>query len=373
MENMVGHADPYIHPAFWRDRKVLITGHTGFKGSWLSLWLLSMGACVSGYALPPATNPSLFQLAGIGNEMEHMTGDVRNLADLEKSLQSAAPEIVFHMAAQPIVRESYLHPVETYETNVMGTVNVLEAVRHRPSVRAVVVVTTDKCYENKEWVWGYRESDPMGGFDPYSSSKGCAELIVSAYRNSFFSGSGKDTPHMALASARAGNVIGGGDWAVDRLIPDILRSFSLGQPVCIRRPEAIRPWQYVLEPLCGYLRLAEDLCQDGGRFAESFNFGPRTEDVQSVGWIVRRMVELWGDGARYEIDMGDHPHEANFLKLDISKAHTFLHWSPIWDIRTALGHTVEWEKRRLSGENARDICLQQIQTYSNDLERISRL
>lgn len=367
---MVSRDGLFIDADFWRGKRVFVTGHTGFKGAWLTLWLHSMGAKVFGYALPPATEPSLYTLVGLDEVVTSTGGDIRELEALEQAMQDASPDVVFHLAAQAIVRESYISPVDTYATNLMGTVHLLEAVRHCPTVRAAVLITTDKCYENREWVWGYRESDPMGGFDPYSSSKGCAELAISAYRNSFFS-SGTDTsPCAAIASARAGNVIGGGDWAADRLIPDILRSFGAGIPVRIRRPDSVRPWQYVLEPLCGYLRLAQLLyAGDGFRLAQSFNFGPHTEDARDVGWIVRRMVELWGPGASYDIDNGAHPHEANYLRLDVAKAGQLLGWHPVWNIRTALGKTVDWEKRRLAGENVRSLCVSQIEEYQDDLER----
>jgi CDP-glucose 4,6-dehydratase len=285
-----------MKPSFWRGKRVFLTGHTGFKGSWLALWLKSLGAEVTGFALPPPTQPNLFEEAEVEDGLNSIIGDIRDFGTLQKSVHLASPEIVFHMAAQPLVRISYKYPIETYATNVMGTVHLLEAVRHTDSVKAIVNITTDKCYDNREWVWGYRENEPMGGFDPYSNSKGCAELASSAYRSSFFSKENYSQHGVALATVRAGNVIGGGDWALDRLIPDILAAFEQGEDVLIRNPHAIRPWQHVLEPLRGYLMLVERLIEDGPEYAEGWNFGPNDEDVQTVEQIVRRMAELWGGG-----------------------------------------------------------------------------
>ena len=347
-----------MNPSFWSDKKVFLTGHTGFKGSWLSLWLQQLGAEVTGYALPPPTNPSLFDVAHVAQGMTSIIGDIRDGATLTNAMRQAAPDIVIHMAAQPLVRRSYVDPVETYSTNVMGTVHLLEAVRQTPSVRAVVNVTTDKCYENKEWVWGYRESEPMGGFDPYSSSKGCAELVTSAYRRSFF-----QEKEIALASARAGNVIGGGDWAADRLIPDILRAFEKNQPVIIRNPYATRPWQHVLEPLSGYLTLAERLCTDGQACAEGWNFGPHDDDARPVRWIVEHLASSWGNGATWQLDGGEHPHEANYLKLDISKAKARLGWQPHWALQAALQASVHWHQQWLAGANMQEVTLGQINQY----------
>ena len=352
-----------VNPAFWRGRRVFLTGHTGFKGGWLSLWLQQLGAQVTGYALPAPTNPSLFEQARVAEGMNSVIGDIRDGGQLATAMRDAAPEIVIHMAAQPLVRRSYVDPVETYSTNVMGTVNLLEAVRQCPSVRAVVNVTTDKCYENKEWVWAYRENEPMGGYDPYSNSKGCAELVSSAYRNSFFNPEKYTEHRVALATARAGNVIGGGDWAADRLIPDILAAFARNKPVVIRSPHAIRPWQHVLEPLGGYLTLAEHLYRDGAAFAEAFNFGPRSDDTQAVEWIVGKLAALWGENASWQIDAGDHPHEATFLKLDISKAAHRLAWQPQMNLEQALRLTVDWARGLLRGEDLRTLTLTQITTY----------
>lgn len=340
-----------------------MTGHTGFKGSWLSLWLQSLGAELTGYALKPPTNPSLFEEAGVANGMHSIEGDTRDLSHLTRAMQDAKPEIVIHMAAQSLVRFSYQNPVETYATNVMGTVHMLEAVRAAPSVRAVVNITTDKCYENHEWVWGYRENDPMGGYDPYSNSKGCAELVSAAYRSSFFNTSDYLKHGVALATVRAGNVIGGGDWAQDRLIPDIVAAFEQGKPVHIRNPHSIRPWQHVLEPLRGYLILAEKLVEDGPAYAEAWNFGPNDEDAKPVGWIVEQMAARWGNGARWEVDAGEHPHETGYLKLDISKARSRLHWSPILRLEEALSLIVDWAQQRKTGANGRSLTQDQIKSY----------
>lgn len=358
---------------FWRGKRVFVTGHTGFKGAWLCTWLEHMGAQVTGFALDPPTTPNLFTLVSLSGRMKSVLGDVRNLPDLKSAMLQAAPEIVFHMAAQPLVRDSYKIPVETYSTNVMGTVHLLESVRHCDSVRAVVNVTTDKCYENREWHWGYRENEPMGGYDPYSSSKGCSELVTSAYRSSFFPTEAYSEHNVAIASARAGNVVGGGDWAVDRLVPDILRALMNGEPVRIRNPHAIRPWQHVLEPLSGYLLLAERLYAEGPRFAEGWNFGPGEEDARPVEWIVQRFCEAWGEGATYSVDDGNHPHEARYLKLDCSKAKNLLGWVPRWDLEQAVRSIVLWNKEYLRSENVYRLCLAQIDEYTNSqgVKRVS--
>ena len=355
-----------MNAAFWRDKKVFMTGHTGFKGSWLSLWLQQMGAEVTGYALLPPTSPSLFEVANVAQGMTSLIGDIRDAAALSKAMRDAAPDIVIHMAAQPLVRYSYAHPVETYSTNVMGTVHLLEAVRQTPSVRAVVNVTSDKCYDNKEWVWGYRENEPMGGFDPYSNSKGCAELVASAYRNSFFNPEKYSEHKVALASVRAGNVIGGGDWAADRLIPDILRAISDNKPVVIRSPHAIRPWQHVLEPLSGYLLLAQKLYEDGVTYAEGWNFGPNDEDAKPVQWIVEHLTQQWGEGASWRLDGGNHPHEAHYLKLDCSKAKMRLHWQPRWHLAHTLEMIVAWQRAWLAKQDMRRFTLQQIEQYQSE-------
>ena len=344
---------------FYGGKKVLLTGHTGFKGSWLSKILIMCGAKLTGYALDPPTDTSIFDILGLETEMNSVIGDIRDLEHLKKVFDEVEPEYVIHMAAQPIVRDSYERPVYTYETNVMGTVNVLEAARYAPQLKSVVIITTDKCYENREWEWGYRENEPMGGHDPYSNSKGCAELVVSAYRRSFFYTN--DTA--AVASARAGNVIGGGDWADDRLIPDILRAFEQQQPVIIRNPLSTRPWQHVLEPLSGYLVLAERLYNEGNAFAEGWNFGPKDDDCQPVQWILEKMVQFWGEGARYEWDKSEQPHEANFLKLDCSKAATRLKWHPQWRLADTLEKIVHWHRSWLQGADMQTRCLYEIKGY----------
>ena len=349
-----------VDPQFWQGRRVLLTGHTGFKGGWLSLWLQSMGTDLAGIALAPPTQPALFDAIRVADGMVHHVADIRDPAAVQALIAGFQPEIVLHMAAQPLVRQSYQQPVETYATNVMGTVHVLEAARHAGSVRAIVNVTTDKCYENREWVWGYREDEPMGGHDPYSNSKGCAELVCSAYRQSFLTQAG-----IALATARAGNVIGGGDWAADRLVPDILRAVTTGEPVRIRNPHATRPWQHVLEPLSGYLVLAQQLIERGGAVAEGWNFGPRDEDARPVGWIVEEVCRAWGDGAHWQLVGEDGPHEANFLKLDISKAKARLGWTPTWDLSRALHQTIDWHRAWLQGRDVRAISLAQIAAFQS--------
>ena len=351
-----------MNPEFWKNKNVLITGHTGFKGSWLSLWLQNLGANVSGYALPAPTQPSLFEVANVAEGMHSVEGDVRDLDGLKKMLKSCRPEIIIHMAAQALVRSSYDNPVETYATNVMGTVNLLEAVRHSDGVRVVLNITSDKCYDNQEWVWAYRENEPMGGHDPYSSSKGCAELVTKAYRESYFS---DGEQNCALASARAGNVIGGGDWATDRLIPDIIRAFTQSSTVVIRSPNAIRPWQHVLEPLNGYLTLVENLCEQGSEYAGGWNFGPAEQGAMPVEWIVAKMIEAWGEGASYELDTGTQVHEANYLKLDSSKARSLLGWAPKLDLSQALEWLTEWYKICRQGEDMHAYTLSQIHTYQN--------
>jgi CDP-glucose 4,6-dehydratase len=347
-----------VDPAFWAGKRVFLTGHTGFKGSWMALWLQRMGAEVTGFSLAPPTTPALFDVARVADGMMSIIGDIRDREMLEQALVSADPEIVIHMAAQPLVRASYDDPVGTYATNVMGTVHLLEAVRKASSVRACVVVTTDKCYENREWPWGYREDEAMGGYDPYSNSKGCAELVTSAYRRSFFK-DGKT----ALASGRAGNVIGGGDWADDRLVPDILRAVATGEPVSIRNPISIRPWQHVLEPVGGYLMLAQALWSTPETAAEAWNFGPRDDDAQPVQWIVERMCDAWGDGATWLHDENVQPHEARYLKLDISKARAGLRWTPRWSLAQALESIVAWHRAWLAGADMHQYCNTELERF----------
>ncbi|MCX6325447.1 MAG: CDP-glucose 4,6-dehydratase [Bacteroidia bacterium] len=348
---------------FYKGRKVFITGHTGFKGSWLSIFLHWLGADVYGYALKPHTIPSLYELAKVDQLVTSTVGDVRDYNFLLRTLKEVQPEVIIHMAAQAIVMESYKNPRETYEINVMGTVNLLDAVRQVESVKAILNITTDKCYENKEWHWGYRENEPMGGYDPYSNSKGCSELVTSSFRNSFFNSKEYKNHGVSLASARAGNVIGGGDWAENRLIPDFIRAIMHGEKLKIRSPYSIRPWQHVLEPLSGYLMLCEKLYTAGTAFAEGWNFGPDDSDAKNVEWITKKICELWGDGASFEIDTNPQPHEANYLKLDCSKAKAELGWAPKWDIETTLKYIVDWNKAWLNKENIRSVSEEQIEEY----------
>ncbi len=352
---------------FYRGKRVFITGHTGFKGSWLCIWLQRLGATVTGYALLPPTNPSLFELCRVDELVHSIIADVRDLNALKKAMHDARPEIVIHLAAQPLVRDSYKNPAETFAINVMGTVNLLESVRSCESVRAVVNVTTDKVYANQEWAWGYRENEPLGGFDPYSCSKACSDLITASYRASFFNPA---TPRPAnletsIATARAGNVIGGGDWGKDRLIPDCIQAFLKGESALLRNPGSIRPWQHVLEPLSGYLLLAQRLFQDGAPFADAWNFGPDDQDARDVSWVVARLCEKWGNGAAYAIDAGEHPHEASYLKLDCSRARALLDWCPVWNLDTALAAIVEWTVSYRDGADLRKVCLKQIEDYES--------
>lgn len=352
---------------FYAGKKVFITGHTGFKGSWLCLWLHSLGAEVTGYALKPPTDPSLCELCAVEKLVKSNIADVRDGAALTQAVLAAQPEIVIHMAAQPLVRDSYKIPVETYAINVMGTVNLLEAIRQCKTVKAVINVTTDKCYENKEWVWGYRENEPLGGYDPYSNSKACSELVTAAYRNSYFNPNDYAAHRVAVASARAGNVIGGGDWATDRLVPDCVRAILKGEKIVIRNPAAIRPWQHVLEPLSGYLMLAQKLYEEGPRYAEAWNFGPDDSDAKPVEWLVKSLCTKWGNGASSIIDKGQHPHEAHYLKLDCSKAKSELGWQPRWDLEKAMDSIAEWTRAYKEGKVVKDICLEQIEEYSNSI------
>lgn len=352
-----------MDPAFWKGKRVLMTGHTGFKGGWLSLWLHLLGAEVTGYALSPPTEPSFFETCDLGRRMHSIKGDVRDLGQLQSIYAQCQPELVVHMAAQPLVRLSYDDPVATYATNVMGSVHVLEAARHCKSIRGVLVITSDKCYENREWTWGYRENDPMGGYDPYAGSKGCAELVTASYRNSFFPPGAFSQHGVAVASARAGNVIGGGDWAQDRLVPDICRAAAAGVAVQIRNPEAIRPWQHVLDPLHGYICLLERMYKDGKPFAEGWNFGPADANCQPVSRILKEFEKIIGEGFRWSQDKGPHPHEAQYLKLDCSKARQFLGWQPVLDLPTALAWSLKWYQAYEEGRDMAAISEKQIQDY----------
>jgi len=347
----------------WDNRRVYLTGHTGFKGSWMALWLASLGAKVHGYALPPESQPNLFSVARVSECVEHEEGDIRNLAQMESSIAAFKPEVVFHMAAQPLVRRSYANPIETYSTNVMGTAHVLDIVRRVPSIRAVVIITSDKCYENRESLQGYREEDRLGGFDPYSNSKACAEMVTESYRNSYFPPTRFAEHKVAVASARAGNVIGGGDWAQDRLIPDLVRGFLSGNPVAIRNPAAIRPWQHALEPLAGYIALAEHLMQDGSKFAGAWNFGPAEEDAWTVGRIADTLAGIWGNDAKWVHEIAENPHEAGYLKLDAGKARAMLGWRPVLPIEQALGWVADWVMSWQQGESMQAFSLRQITEY----------
>lgn len=352
-----------IDSLFWKNKKIFITGHTGFKGSWLSIWLTSLGANVKGFSLEPPSETSLFTETNLQKYMLSEKGDIRDYESLLASIESFQPEIVLHLAAQSLVRKSYCFPRETYSTNVMGTLNLFEAIRHVGNIKVLLNVTSDKCYENKEWAWGYRENEAMGGYDPYSSSKGCAEILTASYRQSYFNPNQYSNHGLGFASARAGNVIGGGDWAEDRLVPDILHAFQNNQPVLIRNPYAVRPWQHVLEPLSGYLCLAQKLYEDGERFSEAWNFGPISNNESCVQDIVCRLATLWGEDARWMVDSNPQPHEAHFLKLDCSKAKAYLNWSPKWDTNVVLSRIVNWHKSWLSGQDMFDYCLSEINDY----------
>jgi CDP-glucose 4,6-dehydratase len=352
-----------IDQNFWQGKRVFLTGHTGFKGSWLALWLHSLGAIVKGYALSPPTDPSLFNEAKIDSIIGSQIGDIRDQDILHESMTTFNPDILIHMAAQPLVRYSYDAPIETYEVNVIGTVKVLEVARSCPNLKAIVNITTDKCYENDGRSKGYKENDPMGGYDPYSNSKGCAELVTSAYRRSFLQEQG-----IELASVRAGNVIGGGDWADDRLIPDILKSFEKKESVVIRNPKATRPWQHVLEPLSGYLVLAQKLYENQEDYAEGWNFGPNEKDVKSVDWILDKMIAKWPNSS-WELDKNSNPHEADFLKLDISKAESKLGWKPVWELSQTLDKIIDWHKNWLNKEDMQIICLAEIEEYTRDMNK----
>ena len=346
--------------SFWRNKRVLITGHTGFKGSWLAFWLKFLEAEVCGYSLAPETAPNLFENLKIENQIKSVFGDVRDLSAFEKTLDEFKPEIVFHLAAQALVRRSYREPIDTYTTNVVGTINILDAVRRSDFVKSVVIVTTDKVYENKEWLWGYRETERLGGFDPYSNSKACAELAVSAYRNSFFVES-----ETLIATARAGNVIGGGDWSEDRLLPDVFRSLCFGEKLEIRNPHSIRPWQHALEPLAGYLKLGEKLYAGEKSFAEAWNFGPSDEDSKPVGWILEEIKRIWKEPINWKIAEGTQLHEARLLKLDSAKAKSRLKWKPKLSLSEAINLTVDWYKNFKNNSDLTEITRKQIEFYQD--------
>jgi CDP-glucose 4,6-dehydratase len=349
-----------VNAAFWAGKRVFLTGHTGFKGGWLSLWLTALGADVWGYALPPSTRVNLFEVARVAHGIQSTLGDIRDSDALTQAMAAARPDIVFHLAAQPLVPLSYQDPLGTWSTNVMGTAHVLQAMRSCPDVRAAVVVSSDKCYENQEWDWGYRESDPMGGHDPYSASKGCTELVVASYRRSYLSAAG-----IAVGTARAGNVIGGGDWTPTRLVPDVLAAFQAGQPVTLRQPSAIRPWQHVLEPLGGYLALAQRLHQQGTSWAQGWNFGPLASDARSVAWVVNDLASRWGSQAQWKAETEPQAHEARILKLDCSKAHSRLGWLPRWNAETAIQRTLDWHWAWLDGADMRATTHSQINDFES--------
>jgi CDP-glucose 4,6-dehydratase len=353
-----------VDKEFWKNRRVLITGHTGFKGSWLLLWLKHLGAEVTGFSLEAPTTPSLFEATNIDKDFNHVIGDIRNLNSLFECINTFAPELVIHMAAQSLVFDSYIDPVSTYQSNVMGTINLFEAIRKTDSVKAVLNITTDKCYENKEWIWGYKETDPLGGYDPYSSSKACSEIISESYRQSFFSSKG-----VLMATARAGNVIGGGDWSDNRIIPDAIRSFSQGRPLIVRSPLSIRPWQHVLEPISGYLAICQKLINGEDQFASSWNFGPNYSDNREVSILADLMVDNWGGDAKWELDKKEHYHEAQQLKLDCSKSNFYLKWSPKWALDVSVDKTISWYKAFYNGQDMNEFSLKQILEYQEKCSR----
>jgi CDP-glucose 4,6-dehydratase len=368
MEKVVINMMP--NSGFWKDKSVFITGHTGFKGGWLALWLSSLGAKVTGFSLDPVITPNFYTVTNINDVIfKSIIGDIRNFNFLKDCIVATNPEIVIHMAAQPLVRSSYLNPIETFSTNVMGTVNLLESVRYISNVRSIVIVTTDKCYENNESIWGYREHDRLGGRDPYSSSKACAEFVTSAFRHSFFSKFDYGSQEVGIASARAGNVIGGGDWSDDRLIPDAIKSFSMGSVLNIRNPLATRPWQHVIEPLSGYMLLAESLYNYGSKFNGGWNFGPKYEDTLPVNIVINKLIESWPVHASWRLDEKETPYESKALKLDITKSSELLGWKPRWSIDTALEKTIDWHNGYVNNSDMRDLSFKQIMSYVNSLER----
>src|SRR5574341_171450 len=354
--------------SFWQGRNVFLTGHTGFKGSWFSLWLNALGAKVTGYALDPPTQPNLFGQAGIAGVVRSIHGDIRDFPRLKSAIAECQPEVVIHMAAQSVVRRGYEDPIETYSSNVMGTVHLLEALRQTKQPCVVVNVTSDKCYENREWAWGYREIDPLGGHDPYSNSKACAELVTSSFRDAYFSAAGSERIGVTVASARAGNVVGGGDWTRNQLIPDLMRAFLASQPCMIRSPASIRPWQFVLEPLRGYLMLAERLHMDDGQFASAWNFGPAETDARQVSWIASELARLWGNRAGWSEDAGIHLREAHYLKLDTSRTQIRLDWHPVLSLNLALDWIVEWYRAFQARDDLRRLTLAQIERYETLLK-----
>jgi CDP-glucose 4,6-dehydratase len=352
-----------VRPGFWKGRRVLVTGHTGFMGGWLAAWLARLGARVTGYALTPPTDPSFFEAFGLARQIDSHIADVRDLRRLSEVMRGCRPDVVFHLAAQPLVREAYARPIETFSTNVMGTANLLEAMRAAGSVAAAVIVTSDKVYDNRERAEGYREADALGGREPYGASKACAEIVVRAYRDSYFdAGRGR----VGIATARAGNVIGGGDWAKDRIVPDAVRAFSAHQPLLIRNPSATRPWQHVLEPLRGYLMLAERLADDPSRWSGPWNFGPADSDARPVAWLAGEIAGRWGDGATWRAETGDSIYEAKLLSVDIAKAETELGWRPAWAIERAAAVTIDWYKDHLRQGDARGLTVSQIEAYEHD-------
>lgn len=352
-----------LNRSFWKGRRVFLTGHTGFKGSWLSLWLRSLGAEVTGFALQPPTEPNLFQQAKVADALRSITADIRDYGRIKQAIAESRPDVILHLAAQSVVKRGYDDPIETYASNVMGTVNLFEAVRQLKHHSVIVNVTSDKCYENREWMWGYRENEPMGGHDPYSNSKGCAELVTSAFRESYFAPQSFAKHGVALGSARAGNAIGGGDWTGDQLIPDLMRSFLAGKACLIRNPSAYRPWQFVLEPLRGYLMLAEKLAHDPARFSAGWNFGPADSDAKPVAWIADSLKQTWGGHASWIQDPASHPHEAHALKLDASKAKVSLGWEPALPLKHALEWIVEWYRAYEAGGDMAKLTQQQIERY----------
>ena len=354
-----------IDSTFWKDRKVLLTGHTGFKGSWLTIWLSHLGAKVSGCALPPPTTPNLFEVANIAAIANHIVCDIRDLSRLREIIQKEAPEIVFHLAAQPLVRHSYENPLETYQTNVIGTLNLLEAIRMSDSVKSCVVVTTDKCYENNESGQPYAESAPLGGYDPYSSSKACAEIVTASYISSFFNQEEQRNNHAAIATARAGNVLGGGDWGKDRLIPDLIKAFTLNHVPLIRNPESVRPWQHVLDPLYGYLLLAQSLYEGGSKYSGAWNFGPSAHEINNVSTVADCLTELWGDNAIWQHERRKQPHEAKLLTLDSSKAACQLGWNSKWSIQETLSKVTDWHKAYNRHEEMQQVCIEQITSHES--------